>query len=263
MNNRDTGNRIVFTGYKELDDMTGGFRPGELAVIASRPAMGKTALSLNFLRHAVEKGKKCLYFSLEMTAEQLLQRYISADTGAETEKLITGNLTETEKALVGSSTERFQATGSRIIDTPAISVSEIREKCRDSEPDLVIIDYLQIMGTGTDTRYFVDRQDVADISCALKALAFEMTCPVLVLSQLSRACEGRTDKHPMLSDFLGSEAIVQAADLVMFLYRDEYYHPDTGRKGEAEVIIAKQINGPTGTVKLTWQPETARFIPQV
>ena len=259
MNNRDTGNRIVFTGYKELDDMTGGFRPGELVVIASRPAMGKTALSLNFLRHAVEKGKKCLYFSLEMTAEQLLQRYISADTGAETEKLITENLTETEKALVGRSTERFQATGSRILDTPFIAASKIREQCMESEPDFVLIDYLQLMNTDIEDVYCL-RMKISDIA---RSLAREIECPVIVLSQLSRACEGRTDKHPMLSDFLSSEAIVQAADLVMFLYRDEYYHPDTGRKGEAEVIIAKQINGPTGTMKLTWQPETARFIPQV
>lgn len=247
MKNKETENRTVFSGYKELDSLTGGFRPGELSVIASRPAMGKTALSLNLLRNAVAKGRKCLNFSLEMSEEQILRRYISVDTGLETEKLITGNLTETEKVLAERSDERFQATGSRILDTPHVTIDGIREKCREEEPDLVIIDYLQLMDADAET------------PDSLKALAHEMDCPVIVLSQLSRSCEERADKRPTLSDFRNSETIGQEADLVMLLYRDEYYYPDTERKGEAEVIIAKQKNGLQGTVKFCWQPETARF----
>lgn len=258
MNNKETKNRTVFSGYDALDSLTRGFRPGELVVIASRPSMGKTALSLNLLRHAAAMGKKSLFFSLDVSGIQLLRRYISSDTGVETEKLSKEKLSETEAILADRSSERLKETGSQILDVPHVTIREIRKKCRESEPDLIIIDYLQLVPS--DSGDPGSRRQDPDISRTLKTLACELECPVIVLSQLSGACEERTDKRPMMSDFRDPGFIGQEADLVMFLYRDEYYYPDTERKREAEVIIAKQKNGLQGTVKLCWQPETARFI---
>lgn len=252
------------SGFTDLDNMTTGFQPSDFVLIAARPSMGKTAFVLNILEHvAIKKNKPCLFFSLEMSKEQLVNRLFSMDSGIDAQNLRSGNLTENDWERLIDTTERVGGSNIVIDDTPGITVSEMRSRCRklklERGLDLILIDYLQLMSGGgrhSDNR----QQEVADISRALKGLAREMECPVIALSQLSRACESRPDKRPMLSDLRDSGAIEQDADLVMFLYRDDYYNQDSEKKGEAEVIIAKQRNGPIGTVTLLWQASTTRFV---
>ncbi|MCQ2400410.1 MAG: replicative DNA helicase [Lachnospiraceae bacterium] len=252
------------SGFTDLDNMTTGFQPSDFVLIAARPSMGKTAFVLNILEHvAIKKNRPCLFFSLEMSKEQLVNRLFSMDSGIDAQNLRSGNLSENDWARLIDTTERVGGSNIVIDDTPGITVSEMRSRCRklklERGLDLILIDYLQLMSGGgrhSDNR----QQEVADISRALKGLAREMECPVIALSQLSRACEGRPDKRPMLSDLRDSGAIEQDADLVMFLYRDDYYNQDSEKKGEAEVIIAKQRNGPIGTVTLLWQANTTRFV---
>ena len=212
---------------------------------------------------AMKKELPCMIFSLEMSSEQLVQRMIAMETGIDSQKLRTGNLNDNDwDPLIRGIVD---VSDSKIIidDTPGISVGELRSKCRKVKLEkglsIVIIDYLQLM-TGSSKRSENRQQEISEISRSLKALAREIKAPVVALSQLSRACETRPDHRPMLSDLRESGAIEQDADIVMFLYRDDYYHKDTEHPNEAEVIIAKQRNGPIGTVNLMWKPETTRFV---
>ena len=238
----------VPTGFKDLDTYLSGLQPSDFVLVAARPSMGKTAFVLNVAENvAIKQGITTAVFSLESTvdADKIRKgRLDSNDWG----KLIEGADSIAKSQLI-------------IDDTPGISIAELRSKCRkykmENNLGLVIIDYLQLMsGNGkTDSR----QQEISDISRSLKALARELDVPVVTLSQLSRAVEQRPDHRPMLSDLRESGAIEQDADVVMFLYRDDYYNKDTDIKGIAEIIIAKQRNGPIGTVKMAWIPEQTRF----
>ena len=236
------------TGFIDLDYKTSGLQPSDLVLIAARPSMGKTAFVLNMVQHiAMKKELPCMIFSLEMSSEQLVQRMLAMETGIDSQKLRTGKLTDNDwDPLIRGVVD---VSDSKIIidDTPGISVGELRSKCRKVKLErglsIVIIDYLQLM-TGSSKRSENRQQEISEISRSLKALAREMEAPVVALSQLSRACETRPDHRPMLSDLRESGAIEQDADIVMFLYRDDYYHKDTEHPNEAEVIIAKQRNGP-------------------
>lgn len=254
----------VPSGFIDLDYMTNGFQPSDFILIAARPSMGKTAFVLNVLQHVASKKKiDCVFFSLEMSKEQLVSRMISMQSGIDASLLRRGNLSDNQwMDLVEGTIEvgNFRIT---IDETPGISINELRGKCRklkmEKDIKLVIIDYLQLM-SGSGKRTDGRQQEISEISRNLKAIARELEAPVIALSQLSRASETRTDHRPILSDLRESGAIEQDADLVMFLYRDGYYNKDTDKPNEAEVIIAKQRNGPIGTVKLVWKPETTRFV---
>lgn len=254
----------VPSGFTDLDNMTTGFQPSDLVIVAARPSMGKTAFVLNIMEHvAVKKHRPCMFFSLEMSKEQLVNRMFSMDSGIDAQNLRTGNLSDDDWSRLLETTQRVGESNIVIDDTSGISISEMKTRARkvklDRGLDLVMVDYLQLMsgsGRASDSR----QNEVSEISRALKGLAKELECPVIALSQLSRNCELRTDKRPMLSDLRESGSIEQDADIVMFLYRDDYYNPDTEKKGESEVIIAKQRNGPVGTVTLGWQANTTRFV---
>lgn len=253
----------VPTGFIDLDYKTSGFQPSDFILIAARPSMGKTAFVLNVVDHvAVKKGIPCMVFSLEMSKEQLVNRMLSMESNVDSQKLRTGTLTDSDWDAVVEGVGIIGGSKLIIDDTPGISISELRSKCRKMKLEhglgMVIIDYLQLMtgsGKSSDNR----QQEISEISRSLKALAREMQAPVVALSQLSRACETRTDHRPMLSDLRESGAIEQDADVVMFLYRDDYYNHDTEKKDVAEVIIAKQRNGPIGTVELAWLPRYTKF----
>ena len=253
----------VPSGFTDLDYMTTGFQPSDLILIAARPSMGKTAFVLNILEYvSIKKARPCMIFSLEMSSNQLVNRMLSMDSGVDAQLIRSGKLSDSDWPKLIDSADRVGGSNIIIDDTPGISVPELRSKCRkvklERGLDLIIIDYLQLM-SGNSKKNDNRQQEVSEISRSLKALAREMECPVIALSQLSRACELRADKRPMLSDRRESGAIEQDADVVMFLYRDEYYEPDSEHKGEAEVIIAKQRNGPIGTVTLNWHANTTRF----
>lgn len=251
------------TGFNDLDIKTSGLQKSDLVLIAARPSMGKTAFVLNLAQYiAVRHTHTTAIFSLEMSKEQLVNRLLSMESGVESMKLRNGRLSENDWADVVESSGVIAQSALVIDDTPGISINELRSKCRklklEKNLELVIIDYLQLMsgsGRGTDSR----QQEISDISRSLKALAREIQTPVIALSQLSRACETRPDHRPMLSDLRESGAIEQDADVVMFLYRDDYYNKDTDKKNIAEVILAKQRNGPIGTVELAWLPERTKF----
>ncbi len=253
------------TGFLDLDSKTSGMQPSDLILIAARPSMGKTAFVLNVVGHAaVKKGLSCMIFSLEMSKEQLVNRILSMESGIDAQKMRTGSLTPTDFDQLLAAAVRVSGSSNLLIDdTPGISIGELRSKCRkrklESGLDLVIIDYLQLM-SGSGRSGENRQQEISEISRSLKALARELKAPVIALSQLSRACETRPDHRPMLSDLRESGAIEQDADVVMFLYRDDYYNKDTEHPNEAEVIIAKQRNGPIGTVTLLWKPDTTRFV---
>ena len=252
------------TGFIDLDYKTSGMQPSDLVLIAARPSMGKTAFVLNLVDHvAVRKGLPCMVFSLEMSKEQLVNRMLAMESNVDAQKLRKGNLTDSDWDAVVEGIGVIGNSNLIIDDTPGISITELRSKCRKMKLEhglsMIIIDYLQLMsgsGKSSDNR----QQEISEISRSLKALAREMNAPVLALSQLSRACETRTDHRPMLSDLRESGAIEQDADVVMFLYRDDYYNKDTDTPNIAEVIIAKQRNGPIGTVNLLWQPEFTKFV---
>ena len=252
------------TGFIDLDYRTAGLQPSDLILIAARPSMGKSALMLNLAEHAALRENLCTaIFSLEMSKEQLVNRLFSMESRVEAQALRTGNLSDTdwEKLIEGANT----IAESKLIidDTPGISVSELRSKCRkyklEHDLKLVIIDYLQLMSGSSTKRSESRQQEVSEISRSLKAVARELQIPVIALSQLSRAPEQRPDHRPMMSDLRESGAIEQDADVVMFIYRDEYYNKDTELKGITELIIGKQRNGPTGTVNLVWLPEYSKF----
>ena len=254
----------VPTGFNDLDYKLSGLQPSDLVLIAARPSMGKTAFVLNIAQHvAFKKEKGVAIFSLEMSKEQLVNRLFSLESQVDSQAIRTGNLKDSdwEKLIEGAGI--IGKSNLIIDDTPGISVSELRSKCRkyklEHDIQLVIIDYLQLM-TGSVGRHSESRQqEISEISRSLKALARELNVPVVALSQLSRAVEGRPDKRPMLSDLRESGAIEQDADVVMFIYRDEYYNKDTEYKKQAEIIIAKQRNGPVGTVHLAWLADYTKF----
>ncbi len=252
----------IATGFLDLDYKTAGLQPSDLILVAARPSMGKTAFVLNIAQHvAFHSNEATAIFSLEMSKEQLVNRLFSLESRVDAQLLRSGNLEDAdwEKLIEGAGT--IGRSKLIIDDTPGISISELRSKCRkyklEHDLKLVIIDYLQLMsGSGhSDSR----QQEISEISRSLKGLARELHVPVIALSQLSRAVEQRPDHRPMLSDLRESGAIEQDADVVMFIYRDDYYNKDTPDKNIAEIIIAKQRNGPIGTVNLVWLPQYTKF----
>lgn len=252
------------TGFIDLDYKTSGLQPSDFILVAARPSMGKTAFVLNIAQHvAFRQNKTVAIFSLEMSKEQLVNRLFSLESYVDAQLLRTGNLKDSdwEKLIEGAGI--IGRSNLIIDDTPGISISEMRSKCRkykmEHNLELIIIDYLQLMSGSVGGRSESRQQEISDISRSLKALARELHVPVISLSQLSRAVEQRPDHRPMLSDLRESGAIEQDADVVMFIYRDDYYNKDTEHVNEAEIIIAKQRNGPIGTVRLTWLPQYTKF----
>lgn len=251
------------TGFKDLDYKLSGLQPSDFILIAARPSMGKTAFVLNVADHvALKEGITTAVFSLEMSNVQLVNRMLSLESGVDADKLRKGRLDGSDWAKLLEGADNIAKSHLIIEDTPGISIGEMRSKCRkmklENDLGLIIIDYLQLMsgsGRSSDSR----QQEISDISRALKQLARELEVPVVALSQLSRAVEKRDDHRPMLSDLRESGAIEQDADVVMFLYRDDYYNKDTDIPGVAEVIIAKQRNGPIGTVQMAWIAEQTKF----
>ncbi len=251
------------TGFIDLDYMTSGFQNSDLILIAARPSMGKTAFELNLAEYmAFKKNKTVAIFSLEMSKEQLVNRLFSLESRVDSQKIRTGNLEDSDWEQLIESASVIGNSNLIIDDTPSISIGELRSKCRkyklEFDLSIIIIDYLQLMTAGgkSESR----QQEISEISRSLKALARELNVPVVALSQLSRAVESRPDHRPMLSDLRESGAIEQDADVVMFLYRDDYYNKESEKKGIAEVIIAKQRNGPIGTVELLWMPNYTKFV---
>ena len=252
------------TGFYDLDYKTSGFQPSDLILVAARPSMGKTAFVLNLAQYIAVKNKvPTAIFSLEMSKDQLVNRLLSMESKVDSQLIRTGNLSANDWEKLIESAGDISKAPLIIDDTPGISISELRSKCRkfklENDLGLVIIDYLQLMSGGnkrTDSR----QQEISEISRSLKALAREINAPVIaLLSQLSRACETRPDHRPILSDLRESGAIEQDADVVMFIYRDDYYNKDTDKKNISEIIIAKQRNGPIGTVELVWLPNYTKF----
>ncbi|WP_010237479.1 replicative DNA helicase [Clostridium arbusti] len=250
----------VPSGFPELDAKTSGFQKGDMILIAARPSMGKTTFALNLAEYAaLRSSKSIVVFSLEMSKEQLAYKLLCSEANVDMLKLRTGNLEDSDWDNIARASGPLAEAKIYIDDTAGISVMEMRSKCRrikiEHGIDMIIVDYLQLMSGRGESR----QQEVSEISRSIKALAKEMQCPVIALSQLSRAPEQRTDHRPMLSDLRESGSIEQDADLVMFLYRDEYYDKETEDKNVAECIIAKQRNGPTGTVKLAWLGQFSKF----
>jgi replicative DNA helicase len=250
------------TGFIDLDFKTAGMQPSDLILIAARPSMGKTAFVLNIAQHmALRCNKSVAIFSLEMSKEQLVNRLFALEGTINAQNPRTGNLEPKEWDKLTEASNTIGESKIIIDDTSGISVQELRSKCRkyklEKGLDCIIIDYLQLMsGNGrTESR----QQEISEISRSLKGIARELNVPVIALSQLSRQVEQRPNKRPIMSDLRESGAIEQDADVVMFIYRDDYYNPDTDRKNISEIIIAKQRNGPIGTVELAWLPEYTKF----
>ncbi len=252
------------TGFRDLDAKTAGLQKSDLILVAARPAMGKTAFVLNIAEYvALHSNSTIALFSLEMSKEQLVKRMLAMNSMVDSQKIRTGDLEDDDWDKLVGSVRKIGNSNLVIDDTSGITASELRSKCRklkiEQGLDLVIIDYLQLM-TGAGKRKSDSRQqEISDISRSLKVMARELNVPVIALSQLSRAVESRPDKRPMLSDLRESGAIEQDADIVMFIYRDEYYNPDSEKKGVAEVIVAKQRSGPTGPVELAWLSQYTKF----
>lgn len=249
------------TGFEALDRMTLGMQPSDLILLAARPSMGKTSLALNIARNVAMSGVPVAIFSLEMSGDQVVQRLLCAEALIDQHRLRTGRLTEDDWARLVQAATRLSEAPIFIDDTPAISLLELRSKARRLKIEqgigFLVIDYLQLMQLGRRAENRV--QEISEISRFLKSLARELEIPVLALSQLSRAVEQRMDKIPMLSDLRESGSLEQDSDVVLFIYRDEYYNPDSEKKGIADIIIAKQRNGPTGTVELAFLKEFTKF----
>ena len=250
------------TGLPDVDMAISGLNKSDLILLAARPGMGKTSFALNMLLHAGKfSGKTVVFFSLEMSREQLAMRLISGESFVDNKKLVTGKLGEEDWTKIAAASAALNQTQILIDDNPSLSVADMNAKCRRLENlGLVVIDYLQLMtsagkGGGGESR----QQVVSDMSRMLKIMAKELNVPVICLSQLSRANEKRDDKRPMLSDLRESGAIEQDADIVLFLYRDDYYHEDTEKHNIAECIVAKNRHGETGKVELRWMPEYTQF----
>ena len=252
------------TGFTDLDYDTAGFQNSDLILIAARPSMGKTAFVLNIAEHMAFHDNKCVaIFSLEMSKEQLVNRLLAMESHVDSQHIRTGNMSDMDWENIIESAGYIGKSKLIIDDTPGISVQELRSKCRkykmEHDLQIVMIDYLQLMTGGTGKSSESRQQEISDISRSLKSLARELNVPIVALSQLSRAVEQRPDHRPMLSDLRESGAIEQDADMVMFIYRDDYYNKDTEKKGVADIIIAKQRNGPIGTVELMWLPQYTKF----
>lgn len=253
----------VPTGFHDLDNKLSGLQKSDLILIAARPSMGKSSFMMNIVQHAAVREKiTTAIFSLEMSKEQLTQRLLCSEALIDAHRLRIGDINEDEWVKLARAMGPLSEAPIYIDDTPSISITEMRAKCRrlklEHDLGLIVIDYLQLMqGKGSaESR----QQEISEISRSLKALAREINVPVVALSQLSRAPEMRADHRPVLSDLRESGAIEQDADVVMFLYRDEYYHPDTEKKNIGEVNIAKQRNGPTGTIELVWLGQFTKFV---
>ena len=256
----------ITTGFADLNKKINGLQRTDLILVAARPAMGKTAFSLNLVKNAALKGDASVaVFSLEMSKEQLVQRMLSAQSNVELSKIKTGTLSESDWPRIIDAMAVLSEANIYIDDTPGIKISEIRSKCRrlkiEKGLDFILIDYLQLMeGEGRNENR---QQEIAKISRSLKILAKELNCPVVALSQLSRSPELRKDHRPILSDLRESGSIEQDADIVMFLYRDEYYHDDSEKKNIGEVIVAKNRHGETGTVELVWFGQVQKFADKI
>ncbi len=257
----------VASGFYDLDNYTSGFQKSDLIILAARPSMGKTAFSLNIVSHvALRENKPVLVFSLEMSKEQLVLRMLCAEAEIDAQRIRTGEISEADFAKIAQGMSKLGDAPIFIDDTPGMTVMEMRAKARKVQADvggelgLIMIDYLQLMegpgGGSSDNRV----QEVSQISRGLKGLARELRVPVIALSQLSRSVESRQDKKPMLSDLRESGSIEQDADLVMFIYRDEYYNKESDRPGTADIIIAKQRNGPVGEVNLLFRHNITKFL---
>ena len=253
----------VPTGFADLDYRTSGLHNSDLILVAARPAMGKSAFALNIATHAAVRGKvPVAIFSLEMSKEQMANRILCSEAMVDSAKVRTGKIDDEEWGKLAAASGELSEAGIYIDDSPGISVMEIRAKCRKMKLEknigLVVIDYLQLV-QGSNRKGGSREQEIAEISRSLKILAKEINVPVIALSQLSRAPEQRVDHRPMLSDLRESGSIEQDADIVMFLYRDDYYNEDTDKKNIAEVIIAKHRSGATGTVELLWLGNYTKF----
>jgi replicative DNA helicase len=252
----------VATGFYDLDYKTAGLQPSDLILVAARPSMGKTAFVLNVAEHvALRSNVTTAIFSLEMSKDQLVKRILSMHSKVDSQAIRSGDLSDDDWLKLVESARTIGNSNLIIDDTSSISISELRSKCRKFKLEhnlgLVIIDYLQLMSGSKKSES--RQQEISEISRSLKALAREINAPVVALSQLSRAVEQRPDKRPMLSDLRESGAIEQDADVVMFIYRDDYYNHDSEDAGISEIIIGKQRNGPTGTVKLAWLSQYTKF----
>lgn len=252
----------VSSGFYDLDYKTAGFHPNQLILVAARPAMGKTAFVLNIAEHVAVKEKiATAIFSLEMSKEELCKRILSMHSKVDAQAMRTGELKDDDWVKLVESAKDVGESKLILDDTPGINISELRSKCRKYKLEhnigLIIIDYLQLMSGGKHSES--RQQEISEISRSLKALARELEVPVIALSQLSRAVEQRPEKRPMLSDLRESGAIEQDADVVMFIYRDDYYNKDSDEAGISEIIIGKQRSGPTGTVKLAWLGQYTKF----
>ena len=251
------------TGFYDLDKMTSGLQPGELSILAARPSMGKTALSLNIASHIAFTEKKTIaYFSVEMPKESMMMRILGIESGVNLNNIRNGHLDNNTWPAVIQASAKVSESKLFIDDTSGISPFEIRSKARKLKSskdglDLIVIDYLQLMGM--KQKFDSREREVAEISKGLKALAKELKIPVLALSQLNRGVEGRSNRRPMLSDLRESGSIEQDADVIMMIYRESYYEKET-ESDQAEIIIGKQRNGPTGTIRLRWDPGTGRFL---
>lgn len=252
----------ISSGFADFDQMTNGFNPSDLVILAARPAMGKTAFALNLALNAAKTNKSILIFSLEMSSSQLLQRFIAIEAGIGLQKIRTGFLSENDWGRMGLASETLMKTQLNIADLPNATVMEIRTVARRMKAagklDMILIDYLQLI-KGNSGKNENRQQEISDISRSLKGIARELDVPIIALSQLSRATEQRADRRPMLSDLRESGAIEQDADMVAFLYRDDYYNEESEAKGITEIIIGKQRNGPVGTIKLRFFHELTKF----
>ena len=255
----------VPTGFVDLDDKTAGLHGSDLILIAARPAMGKTAFALNIAANAaIRSNTPVAIFNLEMSKDQLVNRILCIEAMVDSNKIMTGKLEEDDWSKLASVVGPISDAGIYIDDTPGISIMEIRTKCRKLKMEknigLIVIDYIQLIQGSNNRKNGSREQEIAEISRSLKILAKELNVPVIALSQLSRAVEQRPDHRPMLSDLRESGAIEQDADIVMFLYRDDYYNEDSEKKNVAEVIIAKHRGGSTGTVDLGWLGSYTKFV---
>ena len=252
----------VSTGFQDLNKITAGFQDSDLIILAARPAMGKTSLALSIAQHVgINEKLPVAVFSLEMSKEQLVLRMLCSEAGVDNSKVRTGFLAERDFPRLVDAASRIAEAPIYIDDTPALSVTAMRAKARrlnrEAPLSLIVVDYLQLMRSPL---YKQNReQEIADISRSLKALAKELSVPVLALAQLNRSVESRVDKRPMMSDLRESGAIEQDADIITFIYRDEVYNPETMDKNVAEILISKHRSGPTGTVRLNFIPEFTRF----
>jgi len=262
INNSNIKTTGLETGFRDFDSKTAGLQPSDLILIAARPSMGKSAFALNIAQFvAVNKNVSTAVFSLEMSKEQVANRLLCSQALLDSQKLRTGGLEQDDWSKIAYAMGQLSEAPIYIDDTPSITVMELRAKCRKLKIEkglgLIIVDYLQLMNTSkrADSR----QQEISEISRSLKAVAREMEAPVIALSQLSRACELRSDHRPMLSDLRESGAIEQDADVVCFIYREDYYDKTSDKQNQAEIIIAKQRNGPTGTVELAWLGKYTKF----